>query len=364
MFKRQPKTEIKNLLIIKLDAIGDYVLFRNFLEIIHRSAKYKDYQITFCGSSDIKDLAETLDNDFVDKFIWIDKAKMAYKPFYFLQIAKFLYGRFSVAIQATYSRDVIGDVLIKLSEAPKRFGFRGDLNNQSAKKKIKTDTWYTELIDIDENNFFEFNKNKEFFEKICEEKINLSAAVIDRKKIPDFYFKHGFKSNFNNYVVIFPGANQSFRRFYPAGFAIIIDYLWEKYSYLPIIAGSQNDQLIAAAIKASSLSNIINLTGQTSLIELTALISESSLLISNDTAAVHLAMALGTKTIVLSQFNHYGRFVPYPKEMAEGRMHCLTPDKYKELNERELIKKFSKGSRENIDLIKLEDVFSAIDKLL
>ena len=61
------------LLFIRLDAIGDYVMFRNFIEILKKSDKYKNYNITLVGNSAWKNLSEELDKEYMDKFIWISK---------------------------------------------------------------------------------------------------------------------------------------------------------------------------------------------------------------------------------------------------------------------------------------------------
>ena len=63
------------MLILRTDAIGDYILFRNFIKYIKESEKYRHYSIALCGNELWKDLAENYDNEFVDSFIWIDKTK-------------------------------------------------------------------------------------------------------------------------------------------------------------------------------------------------------------------------------------------------------------------------------------------------
>ena len=40
----------KSLLLIRLDAIGDYILFRNFIEELKKDEKYKHYSITLLGN--------------------------------------------------------------------------------------------------------------------------------------------------------------------------------------------------------------------------------------------------------------------------------------------------------------------------
>lgn len=74
--------EPKSLLLIRLDAIGDYVLFRNFIEVLKKSEKYKEYKITLLGNVVWKDLSEELDREFVDEFIWLDKNRFKKDPVY------------------------------------------------------------------------------------------------------------------------------------------------------------------------------------------------------------------------------------------------------------------------------------------
>ena len=58
-----------------MDHIGDYVLFRNYIELIKKSNKYKDYSITLLGNSVWKDFSENLDNKYIDKFISLNREK-------------------------------------------------------------------------------------------------------------------------------------------------------------------------------------------------------------------------------------------------------------------------------------------------
>ncbi len=64
-----------SLLFLRFDSIGDYLLFRNFLAIIREEEKYKNCKITLCGNIIWKELAETLDSDVIDEFIWMDRKK-------------------------------------------------------------------------------------------------------------------------------------------------------------------------------------------------------------------------------------------------------------------------------------------------
>jgi hypothetical protein len=55
----------KRLLIIKTDAIGDFILFRNFIEEVKLSLKYRDYEIELLGNELWKDLVLAYDSRYL-----------------------------------------------------------------------------------------------------------------------------------------------------------------------------------------------------------------------------------------------------------------------------------------------------------
>ena len=81
----------KNLLIVKMDAIGDYILFRNFLKAIKEDKKYSKYKITLCGNSVWKDISEKFDSKVIDEFYWINKKKFLIKVSYFKKIINIIF---------------------------------------------------------------------------------------------------------------------------------------------------------------------------------------------------------------------------------------------------------------------------------
>ena len=184
-FERQVRTE-KSLLIIRLDSIGDYILFRNFLKTVRNSEKYRSYKITLCGNIIWRDLAEKLDSEFVDTFIWIDRRKFSNNFFYRYKILKSIYIMgFETAVDTTYSREILfGDSIIRASNALLRIGSSGALDKHVKwKRNILTDKYYTKLINTTRDNVFEFYRNKEFFEKLIENPIKLTKPGIETDKI-------------------------------------------------------------------------------------------------------------------------------------------------------------------------------------
>ena len=111
--------------------------------------------------------------------------------------------------------------------------------------------------------------------------------------------------------------------------------------------------------------SIYNLTGKTTLVELVSLVYNGSLLVSNETSAVHLAALLDTAIIiVVSNGNHLGRFIPYPKEIRDKYYPVFHPyitanyARYKELSNA-----FAYKSTLNIDDIQPKQVIDVIDQI-
>ena len=355
----------KRLLIVKLDHIGDYVLFRNFLEEIRASEQYRDYHIVFCGNETVRSLAEWLDRDVVDEFIWINKKRIFRNPFYWCEILIQMYGRFTVAIQPTYSRELAGDLLIRFSGAAERVGCDGDCNCLSKKDKNKTNRWYTRLISIKSEYVFEFFKNKDFFEQLFNAPIKITKPTIDPRRAIESVPVMLLPLIKKDFVVFFPGASLAIRRWPAIKFAALGDYVAEKYGYQIVILGGPFDKPLSDIVVDNSFQkNILDLTGKTELPQLVGIFAKAKLIISNDTSAAHFGAALGVPTVVLSQFNLYGRFVPYPPNITDGKMVCVTPKEYSDLNREDLIEKFAGGSMESMDLITIDQVKNAVDTML
>lgn len=363
LFTKKSKNSNKNILIIKLDAIGDYILFRNFIEIINKSSKFKDYKITYLGNQNVKSISEWLDGEFIDKYIWINTKKILKNPLYLFKIASEIKNNYQYAIQPTYSRTLIGNYLIKTSKAKHRISFKGDSNNILPIIKKVTDGWYNNLIKINQKTIFEFEKNKELFKNIINAKINLTSPLIKKEKLQNSDTPLNFK-NISNYIVIFPGASNYLKMWSTTYYAKIVKYISEKYNYTIVICGSVKENILAnEIINLSKNKAIIDLTGKTDLKQLTLIINNAKLLITNDTSAAHIGPAVNVNTIALSQMHYYGRFLPYPAHYSSSTI-CVIPHKFSNLTFNQLTEKFKNGSNIDINLIRCEDVKKKVDLLL
>ncbi len=99
-------------------------------------------------------------------------------------------------------------------------------------------------------------------------------------------------------------------------FANLIDRITNKYENIKVlITGSPSEYAVNNDLISliKNKSNVINFAGKTSLGEFSYLMTKFKLFISSDTGPMHLAAAMGTKTIGLFGPNLPERFAPYGK---------------------------------------------------
>jgi len=361
VIKKVPKKRENTLLIIRLDSLGDYLLFRNHLKHIKESRRFQDHRITLCGNQKWKEIAETFDRQWVDDFIWIDIDHFYRNYIYRLKILKRInQAAFETAIQPTYSREYFLEGVIRATDAMHRIGNSGDLSQMTAFQKRIADRYYTHLLPAKGEILFEFERNKEFNENLLKRELENGAPCLDVHAI-----SNGFRLP-EIYVALFPGAGMKFKRWSVEKFVQIVDFLWNNYRLEVVILGGKSEGNLADKIRVRSKSkNTIDLTGKTNLSEVAKVISGARLLITNDSCAVHFAASVRTETIVLLPGNFLGRFSPYPQSTF-GKIHSIYPKPImNHMNHLGTIKERYRYSTDlNVNDIPVKDVEALIQRIL
>ena len=322
----------KSILLIRLDAIGDYVLFRNFIKVLKEGEKYKDYKITLLGNSAWKSLSEELDCEYVNEFIWLDRNKFSKDFVYrYKKLKEITACGYEVVLSPVYSREFfVGDNIVKLVNANEKIGSIGDTSNIRVWQKNISDKYYTKLVSAKDELMFEFSRNKEFFENLLEIKVNIKKPTILLKEK-----KLSFELP-QKYAILFIGASSSFRKWNIERFARVGEYLKEKHGYEIVLCGAPSDSEDATKFKNNFMGEYIDLVGKTSLVDLLYVIYNGNIIIANETSAPHFAVALEmTNIFVIYNGNHYGRFTPYPKDVSENYHVIYHPKIEKDLDDYE-----------------------------
>ncbi|MEA3329764.1 MAG: glycosyltransferase family 9 protein [Nanoarchaeota archaeon] len=343
----------KKILLIFLGYIGDYILFRNFIEEIKKDSKYKNYKITLCGNPLWKSISENLDKKYVNSFIWINRKKFLVNPIYrFRTLKKISKKSFETAIMPDYGRSFSVDSIFNISNSINKIGNNGGLDSILPWQKKISDQYYTKLIYLKKEFEFEFTKNKDFFEQFLNKKLSTNLSIPIKKLKID-----------KSYIIFIPGAGADFKKWSPKNFVKVADFIISKNKVKIKILGSKKDSELAEKIITNSKypKEIENLTGN-NLLDTTNLIGNSKLVISNDTGPSHIAAATNIPTLCLTNGNEFGRFYPYPKNMSKKIIH-LFPPKLEDRTFEGLVKEYSKGSNLNINSITSEKLIKKIQQL-
>lgn len=292
------------LLLIRLDAIGDYVLFRNLLATIRKSEKFKNHKITVAGNYLWKDIALTYDKDFVDEWYWIDTNKLIQDKNYRKSVLMHLYKQgFETAIFPNSARDFLkGDILIRATKATYRVGSASSKSIDAWLFTFIGSFFYTRLIDNKEP-IFEFDKNVYFFKILLEQEISLTQPTFPKID----------KIEKQKQILILPGAGEKKRQWSSTNFARLIQKLnAELPNYKIVINGGKSDiDKVNEIITLIPEVKIENETGKHSLVKLIEHIQQSSLVIAHDSSGYHFAVACYVPIVGLMPGKRYKRFSLY-----------------------------------------------------
>lgn len=300
----------KKIAIVRVDNIGDFVLWLPTAHALR--TLYPDHHLTLYANNTWADFAAFF--DIWNEVVPIDLIKLHKNLPYRYKTLRAISGqKYETAIQPTYSRALLtGDSLIRATGAIHRIGSQGDLSNATPMARRIADRWYTRLIPADPTPMTELERNAEFIS-------GLGAAHFKSHLpyIPKLLDLPSTLRQPHPYFIVFPGASWSGKQWPADHFATLIREVASATGRAPVLCGGPADWAICSAIQAMSDVAVTHLAGQTTLAELTELIREADFLIGNDTSAIHLAAAVETSSVCLLGGGHYGRFMPYPMDMAD-----------------------------------------------
>jgi len=268
--------------------------------------------------------------------------------------------KFDIALD--FSLDHRYGLVAKLSGIPKRIGFdykkRGrfltqkiEITGYSAKHAVE---YYCDLL-----NFIAVKPDTCKLELFVPENAKISARKIfadcgiDERALV---------------VGIAPGAGASWGqdaaiKHWPAlKFAELADKIVNDFSAKILILGDKSEQALAKAIKINMHSEVIDLSGQTGLGDLAAIINSLDLLISNDGGPLHMAVALNKKTVSFFGPVDPKVYGPYPPDSSR---HIVLK---KELDCAPCYKNFRlsrcQRNKECLEKIDVQEAFQAVSVLL
>jgi heptosyltransferase-1 len=323
------QTNYNKLLIIRPDNLGDFILFSPTIKYYHQLFPNKQIDIL------IAEINQELTEYFIPKNnqIILDNHKFSNNLFYrhkfLINLAKQGY---HTAIYPVYSRSTNGDLIVRATRAQIKIGIDGDDNNISKKQLQKNNRLYTKLITIPKEIISELARNT-FFIKI------LGAQFKTEMLLPEIQPDDNHRAQADellkqnnlldqNFCIIFPGAGKKFRIWPTKNYAAIADYLITQ-NIIPIICGVKSEQYLAQEInnQSNATIKITDLTGQTTIMTLAALLQKAKFYLGSDTGPLHLTCAVGTPVICLLGRTGFMRFFPYNQDTLNNKQHYVCSTK-------------------------------------
>lgn len=298
----------KTLLIIRLDDIGDYLLFRNHLRMYRRSVRWRDHFITLLGNESWRELLTALDAEAVDDTIWVEKNEYLGCAAYRLKLWKRLRDRgFETVIAPSRTRPLLFDDLCMLAAAPRRNIASANTYVHARWNRV-SDPLYQEIFRPSDPMIHEFHFNAEFAAWACGTRYEGRRPQIE----PRFHAPHP-----GSYIICFVGANTRSKRWPTRRWIDFIRLYRHYYSSRIILAGRSADEMrMALAIQARTGAESI--AGKVSLPELLRWVAGAQAVLTNDTMAAHLAASSNRPTVIIANGVNYTRFTEYEKAGIEN----------------------------------------------
>ncbi|PZP46670.1 MAG: hypothetical protein DI598_11785 [Pseudopedobacter saltans] len=292
------------LLLVRPDEIGDYILCRHVLPIIRNSEKYRNKKIIYVGNKNYKDIAETLDKDYIDTFIWIDKPKFKNDASYRISILETIRATApSVTIELQRTSDLdYGDLIVEASNAPIKYAnsnyYKVDYLNKLSSE------FYTNIYSKSWDNTHEFYFNQQYINWVCNTNMYFKKPEIDTTLLPKSIIT-------SNYILCVIGSSKKSKNWPIKYWITLLKNLHNNYKNVQLVLLGGPGEQSKAEIIIQSLRDldITSFVGKTTLLEALSIIQHAQLMISNDTFAIHARVALGNSpTVVMANGESAFRF--------------------------------------------------------
>ena len=156
-------------------------------------------------------------------------------------------------------------------------------------------------------------------------------------------------------VAVNPGAMSDIKRWKSEGFTEVADRLSLECGASVIFIGAENDRVAVSAVTYRMKGRFHDFTGKTNIRQLAALLRRSKLLLTNDSAPLHLGCAVGTKVLAIFGPTDPKKYGPTGEldYVINNKLHCAPCESAT-----------CKYGHECMKLISPEEVFSAAKMML
>ncbi|MEO5356697.1 MAG: glycosyltransferase [Nitrospirae bacterium YQR-1] len=299
------KSDNADVLWVRGDSIGDSVVSISMLAEIKKT--YPTLKITVLCQHHISELYEACPH--TDHIITFDKKRACEETQYrdvIVSSVRQLKPLF--ALNSVYSREPITDIFTLQSGAKYTAAFSGNTCNITEDERDANNALYTDIIISEGSHKIEFKRYNDFLRALGINVSGLKSIVYttpgDEIVAEEIFNRYGLKNN--EPIAILPSAQCTYR-IYPR-----FSEVMEVFRDFPLIIAGGSDMIaLGRKLSENFTGTCIDLTATTSLRQTASVLRKSRLAICSESAAAHMACAVGTPNVVILGGGHMGRFFPY-----------------------------------------------------
>ncbi len=330
-------SQARNLLCVRLDAMGDFLMTTPAIRALKRSSAERRISVLVSPSgAEVASLVRDVDEVIAYEAPWMKASRPSPGGEADLEMVERLRAReFDAAIIFTvYSQSPLPAALLcHLAGIPLRLAHCRENPYQ-----LLTD--WVQDPEPERKLRHEVRRQLDLVAYVgcipASERLALSCTHGARQRVRSILMELGINGSDRDWLVIHPGASAASRRYPEDLFSRVVSELASRHKYRLIFTGTEREGPMTERIRKGVGRSLV---GRLSLDEFAALIEMAPQLISNNTGAVHVAAAVGTPVVdlyALTNPQHTPWLVPsrvlyqdvdcrycYKSVCPEGHHRCL-----------------------------------------
>lgn len=300
----------KGLLIVRIDGIGDMVLFRGALDHYAAAFGVPREEIVILGCKSWGGLASDVFTGY--RVHAIDEHAFERHVFYRFNVGRWVRRqRFAIAVCDSFFRKALAaDSLVWFSGAPRRI-----LGQPWISRKTQAEFAYYEgtepYVDTGPYPTHEVLRHFNFLNSITGRQIAPKPPRLDWQPKDISVIPPG-----KPYIVLNFGANEPGRR-WPFGNFVHVGERILASGYRVLLTGTTKElPELAAHGEFFARPGIVNLVGKTTISQVCDIFARAVAVVTSETGPGHLAIAIGTPTIMVVGGGQFVNFVPFPDSIS------------------------------------------------
>ncbi|CAA6605181.1 ADP-heptose--LPS heptosyltransferase 2 [Rhodospirillaceae bacterium LM-1] len=350
----------KGLLAVRMDGIGDMVLFRRALDHYAPAFGIDKQDITVLGCASWGGITSEVFKGYKCRII--DEHAFERKPFYRFKEALWVRKQgFAVAVSDIFFRKALtADSLVWFSAAPLKVMSKPYISDATKGEFSYYLSESVRVVDTGPYPTHEIIRHFDFVSQLAGRSIAPEAPRIDWRNAPLTVFDGP------PYVVLNFGSNEPGRRWPFEAYLVVANRLLDLGYRVAFTGGSDAERARQPEMRrVLNRPGVIDMIGRTNLPTLLDLMKSALAVLSNDTGPAHLSVALGTPTVVVVGGGHFGSFVPYPPEATPANARFV----YREMDCYHCFWRCTKRATKEdvfpcIEAVPVDDVWRELSQLL